>query len=327
MNKQRKSLLYLALMVMIVAPFLGACQPTATPDANAADKLNTTVSIVPLAYFTERIGGDWVNVNIMVSPGESPHTYEPTPEKMVAVSESPIFFSIGVEYEHVWLPKFEDANPDMMVVDTSTGIERIPVINEIIDVSTPADDAAVDDHDEDDDHAEGEDADHDHEEGNLDPHVWLSPENGKIIAENILNGLIEVAPEHEADFRSNYDALIGDIDAMDAQIRETLAGTESQPFMVFHPAWGYFAQQYSLEQIAVQVGGQDPSAKELAQLVELAREQGITVVFIQPGFNTASAEALAQEIGGAVAIADPLAADWLENLNTVANAFSEAIGK
>jgi ABC-type Zn uptake system ZnuABC Zn-binding protein ZnuA len=128
MNKQRKPLLYLALMVMIVAPFLGACQSNATPDADASGKLNTTVSIVPLAYFTERVGGDWVNVNIMVGPGESPHTYEPTPEKMVAVSESPIFFSVGVEYEHVWLPKFEDANPDMMVVDTSIGIERIPVV-------------------------------------------------------------------------------------------------------------------------------------------------------------------------------------------------------
>lgn len=328
-HKSQKPLLYIALMVMFIVPLLGACQSNSTPDAAETEQINTTVSIVPLAYFAERIGGDWVDVNIMVSPGESPHTYEPTPEQMVAVSESPIFFSIGVEYEDVWLPKFEEANPEMMVVDTSTGIERIPVADKI-DVSSTSD-ADADDHDADadHDHEEGEDADHDHdhEEGSLDPHVWLSPENGKIIAENMLNGLIEVAPEHEADFRSNYDALIADIDNLDAQISEILAGSENRPFMVFHPAWGYFAKQYGLQQIAVQVGGQDPSASELAQLVDIAREQGITVVFVQPAFNSASAEALAQEIGGTVAIADPLAADWLGNLGTVAQAFSEAIGQ
>ena len=144
---------------------------------------------------------------------------------------------------------------------------------------------------------EVEEDDHDHE-GELDPHVWLSPENGKIITENILNGLIEVAPEHEADFRSNAEALIADIDTLHSQIKDILAEDQARAFMVFHPAWGYFAKQYDLEQIAVQVGGQDPSASELADLVDLARERGITVIFVQPSFNSASADALAQEIGG-----------------------------
>ena len=323
MNKHRKPLLYLALIVLFITPFLGACQSNPTSEADATEKITATVSIVPQAYFAERIGGNWVDVNIMVSPGESPHTYEPTPEKMVAVSESPIFFSIGVEYEDVWLPKFEEANPEMVVVDTSTGIELIPVTDKI-DVSTPANDTEVDDHAED---AEGEDADHDHEEGSLDPHVWLSPENGKIIAENMLNGLIAVAPEHEDEFRSNYNALIADIDDLDHQISEILTGSDSRPFMVFHPSWGYFAKQYNLQQIAVQVEGQEPSASELAQLVDLARKQAITVVFVAPAFSTSSAQALAQEIGGTVAIADPLAADWLENLATVAQSFSDAIGE
>ena len=143
----------------------------------------------------------------------------------------------------------------------------------------------------------------------------------------MLNGLIEVVPEHEADFRSNYDALIADIDALDAQIQATLAGDQNQSFMVFHPAWGYFAKQYGLEQIAVQVGGQDPSASELADLVDIARARGITVIFVQPSFNSATVEALAQEIGGTVAIADPLAEDWLANLNTIANALAESFGQ
>jgi len=310
-QKSIKPFVLFALLALVIVPVLGACQSTPTSTANDADQVDITVSIVPLAFFADRIGGDWVNTNIMVSPGEEPHSYEPSPEQMVAISESPVFFSIGVEYEDVWLPKFEEANPDMLVVDTSAGIERIPVATSVAEVGDPTD--AEDDH-------------HD-EEGELDPHVWLSPENGKILAENMLNGLIEIAPEHEVDFRSNYDALIADIDALDAQIQETLAGNQNQSFMVFHPAWGYFAKQYGLQQIAVQVGGQDPSASELAELVDIARERGITVIFVQPSFNSASAEALAQEIGGAVAIADPLAEAWLDNLNAIANALAESFGQ
>jgi zinc transport system substrate-binding protein len=200
----------------------------------------------------------------------------------------------------------------MVVADTSAGIERIPVATTVTAV-----DAQVE--------VEEDDHDHDHDdEGGLDPHVWLSPENGKIITENMLNGLIEVAPEHEADFRSNAEALIADIDTLHSQIKDILAGDQARAFMVFHPAWGYFAKQYDLEQIAVQVGGQDPSASELADLVDIAQEREITVVFVQPSFNSASADALAQEIGGTVAPANPLAEDWLENLRSVANAFAES---
>lgn len=310
-NKNIKPFILFTLIALVIAPALGACQTAPTPTAENSDQTNITVSIVPLAYFAERIGGDWVNINTMVGPGEEPHTYEPTPEQMKAIANSAIFFSIGVEYEDVWLPRLEETNPEMVIVDTSAGIERIPVPTSIAEVGVqPAD--------------EGDDHEH---EGELDPHVWLSPENGKIIAESMLKGLIEIAPEHEADFRSNADALIADIDALDSQIQETLAGDQTRSFIVFHPAWGYFAKQYNLEQIAVQVGGQDPSASELADLVDIAREQGITVIFVQPSFNSASADALAQEIGGTVAAADPLAEDWLDNLNNVANAFAESFGQ
>jgi len=312
MHKHHEFIKYFALFTLIalaIVPTLGACQSTAAPTAENSEQTNITVSIIPLAYFAERIGGEWVHMNTMVGPGEEPHTYEPTPEQMKAIADSAIFFSIGVEYEDVWLPRLEETNPDMVIVDTSAGIERIAVPTSIAEVSAHPDD----------------EEDHDHE-GELDPHVWLSPENGKIIAENMLNGLIEIAPEHEADFRSNTDTLMAEIDVLDVQIQETLAGDQARSFMVFHPAWGYFAKQYNLEQIAVQVGGQDPSASELADLVDIAREKGITVIFVQPSFNSASADALAQEIGGTVAAANPLAEDWLDNLRTIANAFAESFG-
>ncbi len=300
-----KTFALFALSMLLIVPVLAGCQSAASTPVEENSELSVIVSILPQSYFAERIGGDWVSVSVMVGPGQEPHTYEPTPNQMKAISSAAVFFSIGVEYENAWLPRFENANPQMQVVNTSAGIQRIAMPTTVLGVGAPA--AS--------EHA-----------GELDPHIWLAPDNARIIAENMLNALIELAPQHENDFRSNYEDLIADINRLDTQIQGILAGDQQRSFLVFHPAWGYFAKQYDLQQIAVQVGGQDPSASELADLISIAKEQQIKVIFIQPTFNTAIAEAIAQEIGGTVAKADPLAQDWLTNLKAVAEAFAAALG-
>lgn len=312
-----KSLSFIVLSLFLSVPFLAACQPAAepAPSAGQTDAPTVTVSIPPQVYFVERIAGDLVNVNVMVGPGEDAHTYEPTPEQMKDLENSTIFFSIGVDYEDSWLPRFEEINPEMLIVDTSNGIGRIQMTAEHY-------------HEDEEDHEAEEEGDHDHEEeSGLDPHVWLSTENGKIIAANIQAALSELLPDQADLFQSNTEALINDIDELDAEIRSTLEGFEQRTFMVFHPAWGYFAHEYGLEQIAVQVEGQDPSASEVADLVDTAREQNIKVIFVQSSFSTTDAEAIAQEIGGSVAVVDPLAQDWLDNLKSVAEAFAAALGQ
>jgi zinc transport system substrate-binding protein len=268
------------------------------------------VSILPQAYFVERIAGDLVDVNVMVGPGEEPHTFEPKPEQMKALNNSLAFFSIGIEYEDNWIPKFSDVNPDLLIVDSTAGIQRIEMLT-------------GHSHEEESEVME-EDHDHDH---NMDPHVWLSPANGKIIAENIFLTLADLLPVHKQTFNENFQALISDIDALDAAITQSLDSIEQRTFMVFHPAWGYFAAQYNLEQVAVQVGGQDPSPVELSELVKLARKEGIRFIFIQPTFSANSVEALSVEIGAEIALVDPLARNWLENLENVAQAFSAALKK
>lgn len=310
MNKQTKVMQRLALLAVLVV-FLTACQ--AEPGLRSPDDgaLLVTVSVLPQAFFVERIGGDAVTVNVMVGPGEDPHTYEPKPEQMRALSHSQLFFTIGTEYEDAWLPRLSEVNPEMTFVDSAEGIQRIPL-------SDPH-------HHEEDDHTEDED-DHDDEFG-LDPHVWLAPANGKVIASNVLAALKAHAPDHADEFQGNFDALMADINILDAQIENLLAGVEGRAFMVFHPAWGYFADQYGLEQVPVQVGGQEPSASDMAALVEIAREEDVRVLFIQPTFSTANAQAIAQEINAEIAIADPLARDWLENLARVADAFAAALGQ
>lgn len=313
--KQYKPIYRHHLLIAILTALmliLSACQPATTPAARDENRLLVTVSVLPQAYFVERIGGDAVSVNVMVGPGEEPHTYEPKPEQMRALSDSQLFFTIGTEYEAAWLPRFRDVNPAMTFVDSAAGIQRLP-------------DQHNDHHEDQEAHPEESQVVSD--EQGLDPHVWLAPANGKIIARNILDALKSHMPDREDDFQTNYDSLINDIDQLDGRITALLADLDQRAFMVFHPAWGYFANQYNLEQIPVQIGGQEPSASEMADLIAIAQSENIRVIFIQPTFNTANAAAIAQEINAEIAVVDPLASDWLENLERVAAAFADALQK
>lgn len=282
----------------LLACYLAGCANT-PPTAGGDSILDVTVSIPPQRHFVERVGGDRVHVNVMVEPGADPHTYEPKPEQMRALSRSVAYFSIGVEFEAAWLDKFAAANPRLRIVDTIANIERMPM-------------------------EEGEEG---RSGGELDPHVWLSPELVKVQSQIIFEALAQLDPEHTGEYRANLDAFIADIDALEADIQETLAGLDSRKFMVFHPAWGYFARDFGLEQIPVEVGGQEPSARELAHLIAEAQEDGIRVIFAQPEFSTQDAEAIAREIGGEVLLISPLAPDWLENMRRVAQTFAGVLSE
>ena len=296
------------ILVMVAGLLLAGCARSRSSEEEMAPDLQVTVSIVPQAYFVERIGGEHVAVQVMVEPGQSPHTYEPKPEQLVALSQSNVYFSIGVSFEDAWLERIAAASPGMLLVDTAAGIERRYI-------------EAHDHGDDDDDHEE------DHEGENLDPHIWLSPRLVKIQARHMADALAELDPEHAQEYRDNLVAFEAEIDALDAEIRQQLAGLTSVKFLVFHPSWGYFADEYGLEQVAIEVGGQEPSAAELAQLITLAREEGIRVVFAQPEFSTRSAEVIAEEIDGRVLLINPLALDWAENLREVARTMAEVLGE
>jgi zinc transport system substrate-binding protein len=287
----------LILTIMIFALMTAACTPVTTPTATPSpegsiEPQNITVSILPQKYFVERIGGDLVNVSVMVQPGESPATYEPKPEQMTALANSVAYISIGVPFEKAWLEKFRAANPSMKMVDTTQGIDRKAT-----------------------------------SDGGFDPHIWLSPSLVKIQSKTIYSALAALDPDNEGVYKANLDAFISDIDKLDANIRATLEKTESKKFVVFHPAWGYFAQDYGLEMIPVEVGGQEPSAQELAALIEQAKAENIKVVFAQPEFSQEYAETIAQEIGGEVILIGPLNPDWLNNLTKVAETFANVLNK
>jgi zinc transport system substrate-binding protein len=149
----------------------------------------------------------------------------------------------------------------------------------------------------------------------------------KIQAEHIYQGLIAADPDHQAMYAANKDALMSALDGLDAEIQARLGTLSVQKFMIFHPAWTYFAHDYDLEQIPVEVEGKEPSAKEMAELMEIAEREQIAVIFAQPQTSRRSADTIARQIGARVDVLDPLAADWLDNMRSVANALAEALSQ
>ena len=305
-----RSWLYISILlpIALLASAASGCasqSPALSP--GAAAKLNITVSIVPQQYFVERIGGEYVQTSVMVLPGSNPATYEPKPEQIEALSRADAYVSIGVPFEGAWMERIRSANGEMLIVDTAQGIERMAM--------------TADHAHEGEDHAEPE-----HEGENPDPHIWTSPALVKVQAQTIYESLVQLDPEHEAAFRANLDAFLADVDRLQADIRDALAEVESSKFIVFHPSWAYFARDFGLEMIPIEIEGKEPSAAEMAQLVTEAKEEGIRVVFAQPEFNTRSATTIATEIGGEVLLISPLAYDWLDNLQQVAETFAQTLG-
>ena len=277
----------------------------------AADRVAVFVSIVPQKYFVQQIGKDLVDVRIMVPPGASPSTYEPRPRQMTELAASRIYFAIGVAFENTWLDKIAAVNPGMRVVHTDNGIEKIPM-----DAHPHADQVGRRESHSD------EDA---HGHGGLDPHIWLSPPLVTIQARTILAALQEIDSEHQNTYAANYRDFISRIDKLDADLKKTFVGRQNLQFMVFHPAWGYFARAYGLRQVPIEIEGKKPKLALLKESIEHAREKGIRVVFVQPQFSRKSAEIVAREIGGRVVVADPLAEDWMANLAAVAASFKAAL--
>lgn len=276
-----------------------------------SETIDITVSILPQKYFVEKIAGDSVKINVMVKPGSEPATYEPLPEQLRALSEAEAYISIGVPFENSWLERFKSTNPDLVMIDSAEGIEKIAMV-------------AHSHHEHGENHSHQEEEETPTEE-TLDPHIWLSPELVKIQAQNIYQGLVEIDPTNQAEYQANLETFIAEIEQIDQQIRQNLAGVENRQFIVFHPAWGYFARNYNLIQVPIEVGGQEPSAAELAELVKEAKEENIKVIFAQYQFNSQDAQIIAQEIKGKVIYIDPLDPNWSENLIKVSETFSEVL--
>lgn len=263
-------------------------------------QLNVVVSIPPELEFVQKIGGDRVNSSVMVEAGSSPHTYEPKPSQMKAVGTADLYLSIGVEFETIWLPKFQNQNRKLVITDVSQGIQRIPMEGEH--------------------HHEGE-ATHHEEHERLDPHVWMTPDHAKIIARNIYEALIKLDVNGTDYYHSNLESYIKELNELQCHIKGLLDKVPPQStFMVFHPSWGYFAKEYDLRQLAVEIEGKSPKPRQLIAIIKEAKEEKVQAIFTQPEFSDKAAQTIADELGIEVIKSSALAADWSQNLINLARA-------
>jgi zinc transport system substrate-binding protein len=285
---------------LLLALGLAACLP-ALPAAEDA-RIRVAVSVPPQADFVRRIGGEHVQVEVMIPPGYSHVDYPLTPRQVAALSRARIYVAVGhpaFEFEQIQLKAVLRDLPGIQVVDMSRGMQLLA--------------------------GEGEGEEDEHGHGGGDPHVWVAPDTVAVAARNIETALAGIDPAHAAEYRANLQIFEAEIAALDREIRARLAGREGDRFMVYHPTWGYFAREYGLRQVAIEAEGKEPSAQRLIQLIDRARRERIQVVFVQAGFPRKSAQVIAEAVGGRVLVADPQDPDWLGNLRRVARELQEAL--
>jgi zinc transport system substrate-binding protein len=254
------------------------------------------VSIPPQAFVVERLAGQSVKVEVLLPPGASPATYEPTPKQMAALDRSLLYLQIGAPFEGPVLDKARVLMPELRIVDCRQGMELEPMAGR-----------------------------HDHGTGLLDPHDWLDPERMKRVATTSAEALQILLPLEAASIRERLIAFHREIDDSDRRVAETLAPYEGRTLLVFHPAYGYFTRRYGLVQRAVEVEGKAPSARRLATVVDELDDQTLRALFVQPQFSRTSAQRVADALDCDLVELDPLAGDYLNNLEAMARKIAGAL--
>lgn len=267
-------------------------------------KDTVTVSISPIKYFVEQIAGETIDVITMVRPEANHESYEPKPAQMVGLAKSSIYFSSNLPFERAWLQRFKEVSPNIIIADITKNIKKIELSSHH--------------------HDEHEDEKHDeHDDDKLDPHVWLSPSLVKIQATNIANTLISTYPQNADLYKRNLDKFLANIETLHEEIKVKLSPIKNRNFLVFHPSWGYFANDYNLNQIAIEFDGKEPKPSDIISISKLVKEKDIKVMFTEPQVSQRSSQVIAKELNVKVVLIDPLAADWSDNMLKVAKTLAE----
>lgn len=253
-----------------------------------------SVTIEPQRYFAEKIAGDLFQINCVTPAGQSPETYDPTPQQMVQISQSQAYFRIGeIGFEQAWMKNLQSQNPDMVVFDLSEGMELIKNEEEA--------------------HEEGEAHPH-HHHGSVDPHIWTSISGARVIAQNTYQAFIKLDPENQEVYRAGYQRMIEEIDSTEAEMKQLLQPLAGTAFIIYHPALTYFAREFGLKQLCIELDGKEPSPAQLKQLLETATQSGAKVVFVQQEFDQKNAELIAKETGCRLVTINPLSYNWQDEM-------------
>ncbi|NMC35389.1 MAG: zinc ABC transporter solute-binding protein [Veillonellaceae bacterium] len=274
------------LVVIALAALLCGC---ISPEELPSGKINVVTTIAPQRELIKSVGKDFVNITVLVPPGAEPHTFEPTPSQMRAVADADLYIMNGAGLEF-WMDRLLQVNKKMVVVDTSKGIDLVWESG-----------------------------------GEADPHIWLSLRNAVVQLDNIYQGLVQVDPDNKDFYLKNKEEYVQKLQSLDAELNQSFSTAHRKIFVVHHPAWTYFARDYNLEQVPLMENEKEPGPKYLGEVIDLARKNNITAIFVEPEFNPKAAEVIAKEMNARIIDLDPLAENYLENMRHAGKMIAESL--
>lgn len=297
MNKPR----YVLLCILLSLPMV----LFATGKQEIQDTRPTiALSILPQAYFVDRLAGEMVHTVVLVGEGQNPHSYEPSPSQMAALAKAKLWILSGSEFEIALKGKISSLYPQLDIADGTRGMQF----------------RMLEQHGHD-----GEEV-HTAEGLNIDRHTWLGWNESKILVTNTKDALLDLLPDQRQAIEKNYQALIEEIDTTFKALEEQLSPLSGQTVFVYHPSFGYFLDSFSLVQEAVETGGKEPTAKDLSSLIEMAKADGALAIFVQKQFPVSAAQTIAKAVGAKVVSLDPLSYDWMANIKLMGTNLAEALG-
>lgn len=291
----RKDRLALVIIIIIAAGVvLSLLAGEKAGFENTEGKVGVVVTIAPEVEMVKAVGGDRVDVTLMVPPTADVHTYEPLPSQLGKVTSAGMYVEVGssVEFENNYMDKLRSSNPNMLVVNASKGVQLLPNT------------------------AEGDNE-------TVDPHVWTSPQNAEVMVENIYQGLVEVDPGNKDYYQKNRDQYLKKLDELDKNTQKKLQNV-TKPILIYHPAFGYYSRDYNLTMVGAMVNDEEPSPQRIAMMVDIARQYNITTVYLEPQYDPKLMQSVASQISGQVVLVSDLDENYLENMENVADAFSRS---
>ncbi|KGM96795.1 ABC transporter substrate-binding protein [Clostridium novyi A str. 4552] len=297
MKKIFKTMLIMSVITCIFLLTSCAKKPgnISSKDDSKDSKPTVAVSIVPEKTFVKAVAGDLVNVITMIPPGQSPETFEPTPDLLEKFSKSKIYFTMNVPSEtNSILPKAKDFNPDVKIIDLPSEVKKTY-------------------------------KDREFSPGERDPHIWLSPKRVKIMINSITNELSNLDPKNKSTYEKNASEYIKKLDKADSNIKSSLKTLKTKAIIVYHPAFGYFTDDYGLQMIALEKEGKESTPQDMQKIVDFAKSKGVKTIFYQAETDSKQAKTFATEIGGKAEQLAPLDPNYIENLEKMANTLKSVL--
>ncbi|QXM05086.1 metal ABC transporter solute-binding protein, Zn/Mn family [Crassaminicella indica] len=279
------------ILSMIVFFSLTACNK----EASNIEKLTVAVSIVPEKTFVKSVGGDLIEVVTMIPPGNSPENYAPSPKELEMLSKASVYFSIGVPTEKAnIIPKLSSISED---------IDIVPLDEEVSKVYK----------------------DREFSPGKRDPHIWLSPKRVKLMIKVIEDKLCEIDPKNKDIYIKNAEEYIKKIEQLDVKIKKSIEDLPKKGFLVYHPAFGYFADDYGLKMVAIEKDGKEATIEDIKRIIDYAKKENIKTIFYQAEIDSKQSRVIAEEIDGEAKEVAPLAPNYIENMENIAKAFADSV--